>query len=261
MNTLEYAAFHAVQQPWKRFTCECKDGYHGDNCEQPITSCQGYAQGSRKSGKYKIVDPDDNSVYEVYCHFDSDGAWTLVQSFSFANGSAATNFQEFRKPLSQSNPVSENDLAWSGYRLRKSRMQSIEDNSTLLRFTCDHNETSNVEESDYLQILLNALGDSVLPLDGYSSKFSIQRGKIGGMKLITNSLCLFELLQFHSTTMCAASRYLHKCGITPSSSSAQCNSQSYYSVFGNYAAPNVCFEKAHRCVISHESTTQLWFGH
>ena len=34
---------------------------------------------------YKVVG-SDKSVYEVYCHFDSDGAWTLVQSYSFANG-------------------------------------------------------------------------------------------------------------------------------------------------------------------------------
>ncbi len=250
--------FNSQEKSWKRFTCECPDGYHGDNCDQPIRSCGGYLHVPRESGIYKVVD-SDGSEYKVYCHFDSDGAWTLIQSFSFANGSANTSFQQFRNPLSQSHPVGENDLAWSGYRLRKVRMQSIEDDSILLRFTCDHNETSNVEESDYLQILLTDLGGKFLQLNGHSALLSIQRGKIGGMQLIRNNQCSFNLCQYYSMNMHASS-YLFKCGITPSSNSP-CHSQSYYSVFGNYDVANACFEKEHRCIISHESTTQLWFGH
>ena len=68
---------NSLQQPWKRFTCECPDGYYGGNCDLPIMSCQGYAHSFAKSGKYKVVDFNE-TVYEVYCHFDSDGgAWTL----------------------------------------------------------------------------------------------------------------------------------------------------------------------------------------
>ena len=135
----------------------------------------------------------------------------------------------------------------------------FEDDSILLRFTCDHNETSNVEESDYLQILLTDLGGKFLQLNGHSALLSIQRGKIGGMQLIRNNQCSFNLCQYYSMNMHASS-YLFKCGITPSSNSP-CHSQSYYSVFGNYDVANACFEKEHRCIISHESTTQLWFGH
>ena len=68
---------NSLQQPWKRFTCECPDGYHGDDCHQPITSCDGYANSSRTSGWYKVVESAGSSVRDVYCHFDSDGAWTL----------------------------------------------------------------------------------------------------------------------------------------------------------------------------------------
>ena len=249
--------FNSQEKSWKRFTCECPDGYHGDNCDQPIRSCGGYLDVPRESGIYKVVD-SDGSEYKVYCHFDSDGAWT--QSFSFANGSANTSFQQFRNPLSQSHPVGENDLAWSGYRLRKSRMQSIEDDAKLVLFTCDHIKTSNVEESDYLKILLTDVVEKFLELSGYGSNLPIQRGKIGGTQLIRNDRCLFNLFQYFPANMYASS-YLFECGITPSPKSASCNSQSRYSAFGNYDGANACFEIAHRCVISSESTTQLWFGH
>ncbi len=140
------------QRPWKRFTCECPDGHHGDNCDLKITSCQGYAQGSRKSGKYKIVDSADNSVYEVYCHFGSHRrAWTLVQSASYANHTDSNT--AFTKPLKVDRPIiSPNALTWSGYRLSKARMQSIYTNSAHLGFTCDFEKVDDVHEMDYLQM-------------------------------------------------------------------------------------------------------------
>ena len=250
---------NSLQQPWKRFTCECPDGYHGHNCDQPITSCQGYANGSRKSGMYKVVDSDLKSVYEVFCYFDSDGAWTLVQSFSFANGSGATKFTQFQNPLSNDLPVGEKYPAWRGYRLGKARMTSIEKNSVLLRFTCNHQaKTDNVRESDYLQLLLNDVQRNVVELSGYSSNFPIQHGKIGEMKLKHG--CLFNLFQYYSMNV-HASNYLYTCGITPSFTESHCNTKSRYSVFGDYNTANACFERTHGCLINSESTTQLWFGH
>jgi hypothetical protein len=141
---------NSLAKPWKRFTCNYPDGYHGEDCKQPITSCQGYASGSRKLGMYKVVG-SDKSVYEVYCHFDSDGAWTLVQSYSFANGS---KFEGFQNPISGNHPVSENALTWNGYRLSKDRMKSIQSNSVFLRFMCDYEKHHDMNKSDYLQIAL-----------------------------------------------------------------------------------------------------------
>ena len=119
--------FNSPQQPWKRFTCECPDGHHGENCDKPIRSCSEYL--GRESGMYKVMD-SGNSVHEVYCHFNSDAAWTLVQSYSFANRSLV----QFQRHLKFNRPISENALTWSGYRLRKSRMRSIKDNSVQCKF-------------------------------------------------------------------------------------------------------------------------------
>ncbi len=112
-----------------------------------IRSCSGYL--GRESGMYKVVD-SSNSVYEVYCHFDPNAAWTLVQSYSFANRS----LDQIKNPLSDNLPLSENDLTWSGYRLRKPRMKSIKDNSTFIQFTCDFEKNLAINKSDYVQIPL-----------------------------------------------------------------------------------------------------------
>ena len=121
------------QKPWKRFTCECTGGYHGDNCDELIRSCGVYLDRRRESGMYQVVD-SVNGSYEVYCHFDSDHvAWTLVQSYSFENRSLV----QFKKSLSKDIPISENALTWSGYRLSKPRMKSIKNNSIFLQFTCN----------------------------------------------------------------------------------------------------------------------------
>ena len=68
---------NSLAKPWKRFTCECKDGYHGNTCE-PIRSCQGYANSSQPSDWYKVVNTSAGSLVKVYCHFDSHRAWTLT---------------------------------------------------------------------------------------------------------------------------------------------------------------------------------------
>ena len=248
----------SLQQPWKRFTCECKGGYGGDKCDQPIRSCRGYANVlPQKSGKYKLLDSRD-SVYEAYCHFDKDGAWSLVQSFSYANGSVASSYPQFRKPLSQDFPVGESNPVWSGYRLSRSRMYSIKKDALLLRFTCDYNmKTLTVENSDYLQMQLGDVGEDILKIHGHSSEILVQRGKIGGKKL---NACSLTLDQHYSMTL-HVSGHLFTCGITPVSIASHCNTQSYYSLFGNYDVVNACFEKTHRCIASSTSTTQLWFGH
>ena len=172
----------SLNKPWKRFTCECPDGYHEENCEQPITTCKGYAQGSQISGIYKVRDSSDGSLYEVYCHFDSDGAWTLVQSFSFANHTVANS--EFKKPLTEDLPVSENDVTWSGYRLRKARMQLINENSNQLRFTWDFNDVQNVNQTDYLQISLDELeSNRELTTQNPNTDISSSEGKVNGIAL------------------------------------------------------------------------------
>ena len=72
---------------------------------------------------YKVMDSVGDPLYEVYCHFDSDGAWTLVHSCSFANTNGSDS--QFKKSLSDNFPVGESGLAWSGYRLGKTKIVQL----------------------------------------------------------------------------------------------------------------------------------------
>ena len=233
-------------KPWKRFTCKCQDGYHGDNCDQPITSCAGYGNVNQESGVYKVVD-SDNSIYEVYCHFDSDGVWTLVQSFSFENHIAANS--EFKRPLTIDLPVSENAVTWSGYRLRKARMQLINQNSNQLRFTCDFNNVQNVNQTDYLQISLNALGANIdITTKNPNIDIFSPQGKINGIRL---EGCEIKL---HQSNTQGLHVHTDHCSIIPPQN--HCRNFRYFSFF----SAEDCLTHTHRCTQNRQSTSQIWFG-
>jgi hypothetical protein len=112
----------------------------------------------------------------VYCHFDSDGAWTLVQSYIFENKNS------FNDSLSVDHPVNGDDPNWSKYRLGQARMRTIKGNSTFVQFTCDYQKVNvDIKKSDYLQIPLQTInykGDSldILNFEAYTSEISISKG-------------------------------------------------------------------------------------
>ena len=143
--------FNFPTKPWKRFTCECPAGYHESDCQTPINSCQEYAKSSGKSGMYKLVDSVDNSLYEVYCLFESGIAWTLVLSNIYKTNNA------LKISMSQNRPMNENAPAWSSYRLRKTKMQSIKGNSTFIQFSCDFEKHYDIEKLDHVQMPLESL--------------------------------------------------------------------------------------------------------
>ena len=243
--------FNSPQQPWKRFTCVCRDGYHGDNCDQPIRSCEGYAQGSRKPGIYKVVDLND-ALYEVHCHFDSDGSWTLVQSFSFAE--RAVSDSQFGNGLTADSPVGENaQPAWTNYRLSKARMQLINEDSDHLRFTCAFEDVDNVNQTDYLQMSLDELGlNKDITTHNPNTDISSYRGEIYKTDL---KGCKIKLHQ--------DGKGLHPhidnqapCAFVPEGKPSGCNHFHYFTTFGKTA----CLMASHRCTENQQSTSQLWFG-
>ena len=237
------------QQPWKRFTCECRDGYHGDNCDKPIRSCSEYL--GRESGMYKVVD-SSNSLYEVYCHFDPNAAWTLVQSYSFANRS----LDQIKNPLSNNLPLSENDLTWSGYRLSKSRMRSIKDNSAFLQFTCEYEKQRLITQSDYVQIPFQKeeINTDFLGISTYRSMhISIGSGNMGNYDLGRCEIYHHQGTDYPLHVHIVST--VSECAFN----SLSCSGGSY-DYFGSYSNSILCMKKVHRCRQNDKSTTQLWFG-
>ena len=247
-----------LSKPWKRFKCVCPDGYHGIGCKKPITSCQGYTRSSRKSGIYKLVS-SEGSLYEAYCHFDSDGTWTLVQSYSFTNGSHNSKFQSLRKSLIENHPVSENALTWNGYRLSKPRMKSIKNGSSFVQFTCNYEKNLAINKSDYVQIQLRNIksssGKDILELAGETPYLTLGDGcgKIGEYVL---DECSIRLYQY--STMALHVRFNHDNDQCAFKKSQHCFWNHQF--FGSYQVISECFNAVHRCAQNENSTTQLWFG-
>lgn len=243
--------YNSFQKPWKRFTCEsCPDGYYGNDCKQTFTSCQDYANGSLKSGMYKVVDIN-MTVYEVYCHFDSAGSWTLFLSYSVVNGSKNSTFKQLRHTLSQNLPVSEGAVTWGGYRLRKSRMKSIQKNSHFLMFTCDYEKYRHINQSDYLQILLKNVSD-VLELHKKTS-YVVRKGH-GKIKDFDMSDCQIHLHQRKTTRLHVdINSTVSQCKFNLTT----CSDRRHYFCSSH---ANSCMNKLHRCKENVNSTTQLWFG-
>ena len=206
---------------------------------------------------YKVMrrkSDGSDGVYEVYCHFDSDGAWTLVQSFSFENHTVKDS--GFKKSLTKSYPISQDVVTWSGYRHREARMVSISKDSEQIRFTCDFEKVHNVKSSDYLRISLTSDDmtkiikklekDLEIPSTSYD-------GKINGYYL---NDCKIEL--HHNT---GAGFHVHVREESPCKSDIpekpnNCEEFRYFSYFSD----ENCLQPVHRCTQYKNSTSQLWFG-
>ena len=231
---------NSLDKPWKRFSCECKDGYGGENRRTPIRSCGGYLKSHPKSGKYKVLD-SKNNTYTVWCHFDSDGAWTLVQSFSFANRTNTI----YKRKLTVDQPISENAPTWRAYRLGKARMQSIDVNSDQIRFTCDSEKVTNVNQTDYLQVEVEGSLPKIMELNLENNKY---HGKINGTGL---TRCAVEMKQAGKSENFEIKIDGDTCPIAQ----PQGNCKKLYFIY-HFS----CEHPTHRCNMSQNSTSQIWFG-
>ena len=120
----------------KRFTCECKGGYHGTHCEKRMESCRSYRHaGTLTPGNYPVLD-NDNKSFQVYCDFDTNSnmAWTLVQSYEFAK----RNDEPYKFTFQYDSPRNQDAPSWKDYRLSKSRMKHMRQRNSKWRITCNY---------------------------------------------------------------------------------------------------------------------------
>ena len=183
----------------------------------------------------------------MYCSFDDEIPWTLVQSFKYSIRN------EHMDAIYKDNPKNQNSPSWSDYRLSFSRMNGIhEDLNSKWRLTCNFNRDGPVY-TDYVRAthaaapLLNSaisqyLGCKTVEFIDIRSKHSctkckvvIAHGKGGPLHIDSYYSSEWCSTRFPETKAC------HGVGEDN---------------FGYYD----CVNTEHRCSATEESTTQLWFG-
>ena len=227
-----------------RFKCRCPPGYAGNLCQNVVKSCRGYNNGGRIPGVYKIFD-NNMELFDVYCDFDfnSSLAWTLIQSYQLQQSGKFIS-----QPLTKDFPYYQNTPGWDAYRLSKSRMQSIQEDSGKFRVTCNYN-TDGVVFRDYLQA---ALGESdILTQESIKVCLLMERIDVRGQSCCD---CTAYIRQNPSQMLHFDSFHVGDCDFKPSGS-IRCGSTGEDN-FGYYA----CVTNNHRCSSSSSATTQIWFG-
>ncbi|XP_028406265.1 uncharacterized protein LOC114528752 [Dendronephthya gigantea] len=230
-----------------RFTCACASGYGGKNCEARITSCRGYANGSRIPGIYNILD-SANVSYKVFCDFEKDSnlSWTLVQSYSIEE---KAYFQKpFFNDLSRNAESPEN---WHSYRISMPRMQSIQNDSTKWRITCEFDKNKTVNKTDFL---LGAKKDvDILTYDEFGVCKRLEYANVRGFDCFDCTLVLYQRTGYslHSDALRSQQK---NCDLKVDVAK-QCGSGGEDN-FGFYHCQNV----EHRCSATPKSTTQTWLG-
>ena len=233
----------------KRFDCTCIDGYTGLRCtkkpkppEKP-KSCRAFLNGNQQAGKFQIFDNNDNP-YTVYCSFDDQMAWTLVQSFKYSKRGG------YMTPIYQNDPKSQNSPSRGNYRLSWSRMNDIhKDSNSKWRLTCNFDKDGLVQ-TDYVR----ATHSDVPLLHSATSQHNgckfVEYIDIRNKNSCTN--CAVFIKHGDSTPIHINSLYSKTKCSTDFPGSKPCGEQN----FGLYN----CVNNKHRCSATEESTTQLWFG-
>ena len=232
----------------KRFRCKCPERYQGEQCEQLIRSCRGYSKGSRIPGNYTVFDAN-GEPFNVFCDFDTTNSsmtWTLIQSYMLENK------RHFQVPYSQDSPVNQNDPSWIQYRLSKSRMEFIQQDSRKWRLTCRY-DTDGVVYTDYARGLNSQVNVLTLADDGCRN---LEYINVRGYSCSSCSANMKQTGNYHTFIDSYYSSEL--CDFKPANSKL-CPSRIPMpgeNSFGFYQ----CANPQHRCSSSINSTTQTWFG-
>ena len=226
-----------------RYKCQCPAGYTGRLCQNATKSCHAYRNGPRLPGIYQVFD-DDMKPFEVFCTFDSDMSWTLIQSYQLKNK------YKFRKAFFEDAPMNEDTPRWDEYRLSKSRMQSIQDDSNKFRMTCKYDTVGIV----YDDFLVAAKKD-----------IDIMTYRTGACTLVD-----YISIRTHDCALCKAYFYQDTSNPFHIDSSKTHTGCDFSATDANGCGTNGpgednfglydCTNPAHQCSSSENATTQTWLG-
>ena len=185
-------------------------------------------------------------LFDVFCDFDlnSTNAWTLIQSYELQNKNTFAQMFPIDFAVNSTSP------RWDAYRLSKSRMQSIQEDSSKFRVTCNY-DTDGVVYRDYLQVATDQV--DILTHASGGSCILVEQIDIRGESCKNCTALIFQNshLPLHSDSYNLAS---WNCEFQPTGG-LSCRGSGEDN-FGFYDCANL----AHRCSSAQSSTTQTWFG-
>ena len=186
-------------------------------------------------------------LFDVFCDFDlnSTNAWTLIQSYELQN---KKTFGLKIFPINFA--VNSTSPRWDAYRLSKFKMQSIQEDSSKFRVTCNY-DTDGVVYRDYLQVATDQI--DILTYASGGSCILVEQIDIRGESCKNCTALIFQNLHhsLHSDSYFLAS---WNCEFQPTGG-LYCGGLGEDN-FGLY----LCANPAHRCSSAQSSTTQTWFG-
>ena len=91
------------------------------------------------------------NIFSVLCDFDKDRAWTLIQSYKFAN------HDYFKSSFVSNKPNRTNSPNAQSYRMTKARMQAVAQDSSKWRITCNYKPGEKISYTDYVETTLEKL--------------------------------------------------------------------------------------------------------
>ena len=186
-------------------------------------------------------------LFDVFCDFDlnSTNAWTLIQSCELRN---RKTFAQKMFPMDFA--VNSTSPRWDAYRLSKFRMQSIQEDSSKLRVTCNY-DTDDVFYRDYLQMATDQI--DIFAYASGGSCILVEQIDIRGESCKNCTVFIFQDIyrSLHSDSYFSASS---NCEFQPTGG-LYCHGSGEDN-FGVYH----CVNPAHRCSSAQSSTTQTWFG-
>lgn len=192
---------------------------------------------------------DKMTLYEVFCDFDlhTQTVWTLVVSYELQN---KTNFD---KPYNEDWPVNEELPRWDEYRLSKSRMQSIQNDSSKFRITCKY-DTDGLVYDDFL--MANKEQVDILNFKYLHTTFPVVCSFVEYVNIRGEDCAFCTLILYQDYyTLHADSNKTHNGCDFKSSGSKKCGNSGEDN-FGHY----YCVNPVHRCSSSANATTQVWLG-
>ena len=181
--------------------------------------------------------------FEVFCDFDknSNMTWTLIQSNQL-------KYKVQDRSYISDKAINEDNPTFDLYRLSKSRMESIQQDSSKWRITCQY-DTSGVVYTDYVRGSNDEM--NILTERRGATCVRVEYIDIRGENCQNCSAMFF---QSDSYVLYSDSFHSYNCEFEPKNG-LSCGGRGEDN-FGFYS----CISPAHRCSATQTSTTQTWFG-